>query len=56
MDIYNGISLKSGVPVGGENIDAFDGDNRLTVADGSEELITLGSDRQQTSLSRRGSI
>ena len=34
VDIYNGISLKYGVPIGGENIDAFDGDIRLTVAEG----------------------
>ena len=47
VDIYNGISLKYGVPVGGENIDAFEGDNRLTVADGSEEFITLGSDKSE---------
>ena len=31
VDIYNGISLKYGVPVGGEDIDKFQGDNRLTV-------------------------
>lgn len=47
VDIYNGISLKYGVPVGGEDIDAFAGDNRLTVADGSEEFITLGSDKSE---------
>lgn len=47
VDIYNGISLKYGVPVGGENIDAFVGDNRLTVADGNEEFITLGSDKSE---------
>jgi len=47
VDIYNGISLKYGVPVGGEDIDKFDGDNRLTVADGSEEFITYGSDKSE---------
>ena len=47
VDIYNGISLKYGVPVGGENIDAFDGDIRLTVADGGEEFITYGSDKSE---------
>ena len=47
MDIYNGISLKYGVPVGGEDIDKFQGDNRLTVADGSEEFITYGSDKSE---------
>ena len=47
VDIYNGISLKYGVPVGGEDIDKFRGDNRLTVADGSEEFITYGSDKSE---------
>ncbi|MBQ3123425.1 MAG: hypothetical protein IJC14_04620, partial [Firmicutes bacterium] len=47
VDIYNGISLKYGVPVGGENIDAFAGDNRLAIADGTEEFITYGSDKSE---------
>lgn len=47
VDIYNGISLKYGVPVGGENIDAFAGDIRLTVAEGGEEFITYGSDKSE---------
>ena len=47
VDIYNGISLKYGVPVGGEDIDKFDGDNRLAIADGTEEFITLGSEKSE---------
>lgn len=47
VDIYNGISLKYGVPVGGEDIDKFDGDNRLTIAKGGEEFITYGSDKSE---------
>ena len=47
VDIYNGISLKYGVPVGGEDIDKFDGDNRLTIAEGGEEFITYGSDKSE---------
>ena len=47
VDIYNGISLKYGVPVGGEDIDAFEGDNRLTIAVGDEEFITLGSEKSE---------
>ncbi len=47
VDIYNGISLKYGVPVGGENIDAFEGNMRLTVAEGGEDFITLGSDKSE---------
>ena len=47
VDIYNGISLKYGVPVGGEDIDKFDGDNRLTIAEGGEEFITYCSDKSE---------
>lgn len=47
VDIYNGISLKYGMPVGGEDIDKFDGDNRLTIAEGGEEFITYGSDKSE---------
>lgn len=47
VDIYNGISLRYGFPVGGEDIDKFEGDNRLTIADGDEEFITYGSDKSE---------
>ncbi len=47
VDIYNCVSLRFGVPVGGENIDKFVGDCRLTVADGSEEFVTYGSDKSE---------
>ena len=47
VDIYNGISLRYGLPVGGEDIDRFVGDNRLTVADGTEEFITYGSNESE---------
>ncbi len=44
VDIYNSISLSYGLPCGGEDIDTFVGDMRLTKATGDEEFITLGSD------------
>lgn len=44
VDLYNGISMKYGVPVGGEDIDKFVGDVKLTLAAGGEEFITYGSD------------
>lgn len=43
VDIYNSISLKYGLPCGGEDIDTFVGDIKLTKAVGDEEFITLGS-------------
>ena len=47
VDLYNGVSLRYGVPVGGENIDAFQGDMRLTVAEGGEDFVTYGSDKSE---------
>lgn len=44
VDIYNSISLKYGLPCGGEDIDKFAGDIRLTKADGNENFITYGND------------
>ncbi|MDO4176017.1 MAG: B3/4 domain-containing protein [Bacillota bacterium] len=44
VDIYNGISLKYGVPIGGENIDKFEGNVRLTLAEGGEDFVTYGSE------------
>lgn len=44
VDIYNSISLKYALPCGGEDIDKFIGDIRLTKAVGNEEFIPLGAD------------
>lgn len=44
VDIYNSISLCYGLPCGGEDMDAFSGDLRLTVAEGNEEFIPLGEE------------
>ncbi|WP_130807633.1 B3/B4 domain-containing protein [Senegalia massiliensis] len=44
VDIYNSISLRYALPCGGEDIDKFDGDIRLTTAIGNEEFIPLGSE------------
>lgn len=44
VDIYNSISLKYALPCGGEDMDAFDGDVRLTMAVGDEPFVTLGSE------------
>lgn len=47
VDIYNSISLKYAMPCGGENMDKFIGDIRLTKAIGDESFITLGSDKSE---------
>ncbi|MBK5242660.1 B3/4 domain-containing protein [Clostridium sp.] len=48
VDIYNSISLNFALPCGGEDIDKFVGNIRLTKADGNEEFITLGSDESSS--------
>lgn len=44
VDIYNYISLKYAVPVGGDDTDKVDGDIRLCLADGTEPFIRLNSE------------
>jgi DNA/RNA-binding domain of Phe-tRNA-synthetase-like protein len=41
VDLYNAISLQYAIPVGGENLDAYTGAPRLTLADGSEAFDTM---------------
>lgn len=43
VDLYNAVSLRFAVPVGGENIDAYAGPPRLTIADGSEPFDTTAN-------------
>jgi DNA/RNA-binding domain of Phe-tRNA-synthetase-like protein len=47
VDIYNSISLRYALPCGGEDIDKFSGDVRLTKAVGNEDFITLGTDKSE---------
>ena len=44
VDIYNAISLKYALPCGGEDIDTFEGDLRLTLAVGDEDFMPLGAE------------
>ncbi|WJQ01910.1 B3/4 domain-containing protein [Geobacillus stearothermophilus] len=44
VDIYNSVSLRYGLPCGGEDIDTFVGDIRLALADGHEPFIPLGGE------------
>ena len=43
VDIYNAISLRYALPCGGEDMDTFVGDVRLTKANGDEFFVTLGT-------------
>lgn len=47
VDIYNSISLRFGLPCGGEDIDTFIGDIRLTQGNGDETFIPLGSAKNE---------
>jgi DNA/RNA-binding domain of Phe-tRNA-synthetase-like protein len=48
VDIYNSISLRYALPCGGEDIDKFIGDIRLTKAAGNENFITLGTEENSS--------
>jgi len=41
VDLYNAISIRYALPVGGENIAAYAGEPRLVIADGSERFDTV---------------
>ena len=42
VDIYNAVSLAFALPLGGEDIDTFEGDLRLTIAEGGDPFTPLG--------------
>ncbi|MFV0556703.1 MAG: B3/4 domain-containing protein [Lactovum sp.] len=50
VDLYNIISLKYGLPAGGEDLDSFASDLRLTFAKGGEEFIAIGEDKDSPCL------
>lgn len=43
VDLYNAVSLRYAVPVGGENFDAYVGTPRLSVSDGTEPFDTVAN-------------
>lgn len=51
VDIYNVISLKYALPCGGEDLDKFVGDLRLTqTVDGGDEFLALGDEENDNTL------
>lgn len=50
VDIYNTISLTYALPVGGEDIDAMDGDIRLGITEGGDAFRPLGEDEDAPTL------
>ena len=50
VDIYNTVSLKYALPVGGEDIDCFDGDIRLGITEGGDAFLPLGDEEDAPTL------
>lgn len=50
VDIYNGVSLQFGLPCGGEDLDTFRGDLRLTKTDGGDDFLALGDEKNDNTL------
>ena len=48
VDLYNMLSLKYELPVGGEDLAKIEGDVELTYASGNEKFIELGSNEEET--------
>ncbi|WP_278852315.1 B3/B4 domain-containing protein [Ligilactobacillus aviarius] len=50
VDLYNSISLRYGVPCGGEDLDQMDGNMHLGVTAGGDEFWPLGADDSEPTL------
>lgn len=50
VDIYNSASLKYGLPCGAEDLDTFVGNLKLTITNGGDKFIPLGSDEEDNTL------
>ncbi len=50
VDIYNSVSLHYGVPCGGEDLDMFQGNLRLTVTQGNDPFLALGDEKYDHTL------
>lgn len=53
VDIYNTVSLTHALPVGGEDIDAMDGDIRLGITEGGDAFRPLGEEEDAPTLEGR---
>jgi DNA/RNA-binding domain of Phe-tRNA-synthetase-like protein len=50
VDIYNAVSLRFGLPCGGEDMDCFAGNLLLTAANGDENFLGIGEEVYETAL------
>jgi len=56
VDLYNAVSLRYAVPVGGENITAYQGEPRLIVAEGTEPFDTIKEGEPAVEYPARGEV
>ncbi len=50
VDIYNGVSLRFGLPCGGDDLAILQGDLRLTVTNGGDDFLALGDEEPDNTL------
>lgn len=50
VDLYNSVSMRFAVPVGGEDLSAIEGDLHLGMAQGGEAFYLLGDDQNEPAL------
>jgi DNA/RNA-binding domain of Phe-tRNA-synthetase-like protein len=55
-DLYNAVSVQHLVPIGGEDLDGYDGPPRLAVADGSEPFDTVADGEPVVQVADAGEI
>lgn len=56
VDLYNAVSLRYAIPVGGENISAYQGSPRLIVAEGTEPFDTVKEGEPAMEYPSRGEV
>lgn len=55
-DIYNAISVKHQIPLGGEDLDLYSGPPRLIVSDGSDDFVTVAEGKPVTEKAEKGEV
>jgi DNA/RNA-binding domain of Phe-tRNA-synthetase-like protein len=56
VDLYNAVSLKFAVPLGGENLQAYQGSPQLVVADSTENFDTMKNGEPATEHPNKGEV
>lgn len=56
VDLYNAISVQFAVPVGGENLETYQGSPRLVIADGSETFDSMKNGEPAVESPEKGEV